>query len=72
VSGDHRPGGIGSEQWWALTARGGIGVIAQRTANGETTTEVRYFRGTVAWGSGSQEAGVRSHWGSNQLHGKWE
>jgi len=57
----------GREQWSGLTTVGMC--YRERTANGETTTEVRYFLGSRRMGARKYGQALRSHWGiENQLH----
>jgi predicted transposase YbfD/YdcC len=55
------------ELWAGLTT---IGMCySERTVNGQTTTEARYFIGTKKAGARYYGTGLRSHWGiENNLH----
>jgi predicted transposase YbfD/YdcC len=60
--------GIRDKEDWAKLTSVGI-IYSERTVNGETSTEVRYFMGSKKMGARKYARVLRGHWGiENQLH----
>jgi predicted transposase YbfD/YdcC len=64
----HRAAGIRDRQRWAHWTTVGM-CRRERTANGQTSTEVGYFIGSRRLGAPTYARALRSHWGiENNLH----
>src|SRR5207247_6783061 len=64
----HNVEGIGARDGWAKLTSVGM-IYSERTLNGETSTEVRYFIGSKKMGARKYARVLRGHWAiENNLH----